>query len=55
VILEGVAPGEQVVTDGQVNLIPGAKVAIKGASPGANPAEADTTHAEQPRAEGKPP
>jgi multidrug efflux system membrane fusion protein len=35
VILEGVAPGEKVVTDGQLRLTPGAKVDIKtGLAPG---------------------
>ena len=32
VVLEGVAPGETVVTEGQLRLIPGTKVAIKQAS-----------------------
>ncbi|MDA8404842.1 MAG: efflux RND transporter periplasmic adaptor subunit, partial [Desulfobacteraceae bacterium] len=29
VILKGIAPGEQVVTDGQLRLVPGAKVVVK--------------------------
>ncbi|MBM4141021.1 MAG: efflux RND transporter periplasmic adaptor subunit [Nitrospira sp.] len=32
VIEKGLAPGEQVVTDGQLRLVPGAKVEIKGTS-----------------------
>ncbi len=33
VVEKGVAPGETVVTDGQLRLVPGAKVEIKGAAP----------------------
>jgi multidrug efflux system membrane fusion protein len=29
VVKEGLAPGEQVVTDGQLRLVPGARVQIK--------------------------
>ena len=35
VIKRGVAPGDQVVTDGQLRLAPGAKVIVKGAGKGA--------------------
>jgi len=31
---EGLKPGEQVVTDGQVRLAPGAKIVIKGQEAG---------------------
>jgi multidrug efflux system membrane fusion protein len=34
---EGVKPGEQVVTDGQLRLVPGAKVVIKGQEPSGEP------------------
>ncbi len=37
VISDGLKPGEQVVTDGQLRLSPGARVVIKGADPGARP------------------
>ncbi|WP_224982057.1 efflux RND transporter periplasmic adaptor subunit [Geomonas agri] len=33
VIEKGLAPGETVVTDGQVKLVPGGKVAVKGGAP----------------------
>jgi multidrug efflux system membrane fusion protein len=33
VIVKGIAPGETVVTDGQMQLVPGAKVQIKSAQP----------------------
>ncbi|WP_239027888.1 efflux RND transporter periplasmic adaptor subunit [Geomonas subterranea] len=33
VIEKGVAPGDTVVTDGQVKLVPGGKVAVKGGAP----------------------
>ena len=31
VVTDGVKPGEKVITDGQVRLIPGAKVEVKNA------------------------
>jgi multidrug efflux system membrane fusion protein len=34
VVAEGLAGGETVVTDGQLRLVPGAKVAIKNAGAG---------------------
>jgi multidrug efflux system membrane fusion protein len=34
VIAKGIAPGEAVVTDGQLRLIPGVKVQVKNAPPG---------------------
>jgi multidrug efflux system membrane fusion protein len=34
VIEKGVQPGEMVVTDGQLRLVPGAKVEIKNSNPG---------------------
>lgn len=37
VIEEGLKPGEQVVTDGQLRLVPGAKVQSKAAAGGTNP------------------
>ena len=30
IITEGLKPGEQVVTDGQLRLVPGAKIQVKG-------------------------
>jgi multidrug efflux system membrane fusion protein len=40
VILSGVKPGEKVVTDGQLRLVPGAKVSERGADPLPNAAPA---------------
>jgi membrane fusion protein, multidrug efflux system len=46
-IAEGLKPGEQVVTDGQLRLVPGSKVQQKGAGrgpggdPGASPGQGD--------------
>ena len=34
VISSGIAPGDTVVTDGQLRLIPGIKVQVKAAQPG---------------------
>jgi multidrug efflux system membrane fusion protein len=34
VVVKGIGPGETVVTDGQMQLVPGAKVQIKSAKPG---------------------
>jgi hypothetical protein len=31
VISQGISPGEQIVTDGQLRIVPGAKVEIKNA------------------------
>jgi membrane fusion protein, multidrug efflux system len=43
VIAKGLAPGERVVTDGQLRLVPGSQVELRptapGAAPGATPAE----------------
>ena len=43
VIAKGLAPGERVVTDGQLRLVPGSQVELRptapGAVPGATPAE----------------
>jgi multidrug efflux system membrane fusion protein len=39
VIQKGVAPGEQVVTDGQIRLAPGARVEVRPAAPAAGPRE----------------
>jgi multidrug efflux system membrane fusion protein len=36
VIADGLKPGEQVVTDGQLRLVPGAKVQVKGQGQGSN-------------------
>jgi multidrug efflux system membrane fusion protein len=36
VIADGLKPGEQVVTDGQLRLVPGAKVQVKGQGQGGN-------------------
>jgi len=36
-VVEGVKPGEVVVTDGQLRLVPGARVQVKDASAGARP------------------
>jgi multidrug efflux system membrane fusion protein len=41
VIESGVAPGERVVTDGQLNLVPGAKVVIKTTEPAPSAARAE--------------
>jgi len=38
IIEQGVRPGERVVTDGQLRLVPGAKVEIRQAAPEASPA-----------------
>jgi multidrug efflux system membrane fusion protein len=40
VVNKGVAAGETVVTDGQVRLVPGASVAVKGAGEPARAASA---------------
>ena len=37
VITSGLKPGERVVTDGQLRLVPGARVDVKAAAPGATP------------------
>jgi multidrug efflux system membrane fusion protein len=36
VIEDGLKPGEQVVTDGQLRLVPGTKVQVKGQGQGGN-------------------
>jgi multidrug efflux system membrane fusion protein len=41
VIESGVAPGERVVTDGELNLVPGTKVVIKTTEPAPSAARAD--------------
>lgn len=40
IIEEGLRPGERVVTDGQLRLMPGSPVVIRQAAPGASPAAA---------------
>lgn len=40
IIEEGLRPGERVVTDGQLRLVPGSIVVIRQAAPGASPAAA---------------
>ncbi len=39
IVKKGLAPGDQVVTEGQIRLVPGAKVDVKPATPGAGPPE----------------
>jgi multidrug efflux system membrane fusion protein len=46
VVDKGVKPGETIVTDGQVNLIPGAKIEIKNLGAGSS-ADKPTGHADQ--------
>jgi multidrug efflux system membrane fusion protein len=43
IIEQGVQPGERVVTDGQLRLVPGARVEIRQAAPAASPAAAGTS------------
>ena len=43
IIEQGVQPGERVVTDGQMRLVPGSRVEIRQAAPGASPAAAGTS------------
>jgi multidrug efflux system membrane fusion protein len=33
VLSEGVKPGETIVTDGQLRLVPGSRITIKGGTP----------------------
>ena len=40
IIEQGVQPGERVVTDGQLRLLPGSPVVIRQAAPEASPAAA---------------
>lgn len=44
VIMEGVQPGELVVTSGQLQLSPGAKVVVKEEAPGGSPAATKAFH-----------
>jgi multidrug efflux pump subunit AcrA (membrane-fusion protein) len=39
VVQKGLAPGERVVTEGQIRLVPGMKVDVKPAPPAAAPQE----------------
>ncbi len=48
VVDRGLQPGETVVTDGQVNLVPGARVQIKGSNAGAADEPADTARPARP-------
>ena len=52
VIAEGLQPNEQVVTDGQLRLTPGAKVEIKSNGPKAEAPKAEEPKPEEPKAEG---
>ena len=45
VVEKGLQPGETIVTDGQVNLIPGAKIEIKNGSAGSMDRAADRADA----------
>ncbi len=43
IIEQGVQPGERVVTDGQLRLVPGSRVEVRQAATGASPASAATS------------
>jgi multidrug efflux system membrane fusion protein len=47
VVTDGVAPGEKVVTDGQLNLIPGVHVEVKGEQSQSGPEKEDQSKIEQ--------
>ncbi len=51
VIESGVAPGERVVTDGQLQLIPGTRVELKGEQSAAGPLPSEQAKAEQSKAD----
>jgi multidrug efflux system membrane fusion protein len=52
VIEDGLKPGEQVVTDGQLRIVPGAKVQVKGQGQGGGGRRGDQGQSGQPQAGG---
>ena len=47
VVAQGVSPGEKVVTDGQLQLVPGARVEVKGDRTQSSPLQSDQTKSDQ--------